>query len=330
MFKKKALITGISGQDGSYLAEFLLVKGYEVYGLVKELPNKENKKIFFRIENVLPQITLFEGDITDFKKIQKIISELVPDEVYDLAAILDPLVSSDTERKILLNNLTGVHAILSSIKEHSPKTKLFFAASSLIFGNPTSFPQNEETPKEPITPYGIAKVVGCNLVKMYREVYGVFACYGILYNHESPRRDSKFLPKKISEAAVKIKLGLQSELKLGDLDAVRDWGYAKDYVEAMWLMLQQDKPDDYVIGTGSSHTVRDILEVAFGELNLDWKKYVVIDNKFIRKRENIPLLANPQKVEKQLGWRAHTKFDDLIKILIKHDITGFTNGKQYE
>jgi GDPmannose 4,6-dehydratase len=317
---KKAFITGISGQDGSYLAEFLLVRGYEVYGLVKELPSKENKQKFFRIDGILPQITLFEGDVTDFKKIEKIIDELVPDEVYDLAAIVDPLVSPDTERKILLNNLTGVHAILSSIKEHSPKTKLFFAASSLIFGNPSSSPQNEETPKEPITPYGIAKLAGCNLVNMYRDVYGVFACCGILYNHESPRRDSKFLPKKISESAVRIKLGLQGELKLGDLDAIRDWGYAKDYVEAMWLMLQQDKPRDYVIGTGKPHSVRDILDVVFGELQLDWHKHVIVDGGFVRKRENFPLIADSQKIKKELGWQASTQFEELIRLMVGEDL----------
>ncbi len=322
---KKALITGITGQDGSYLAELLLEKGYEVHGLVKELPNSENHGSFFRIQHILSRIVLHKGNIIDEDCIQRLIHELAPDEIYDLAAIVDPLVSLATERKILWTNLSGIHNMLGAIKEYSPKTRLFFASSSLIFGNPMVSPQDEYALKEPITPYGIAKAAGCNLVKMYRDVYGVFACSGILYNHESPRRDSRFLPKKIIEAAVRIKKGLQQELKLGDLDAVRDWGFAGDYVEAMWLMLQQEKPEDYVIGTGTPHTVRDLLDLVFGELQLDWQKYVIIDSAFVRQREKHPLIADSSKAKNQLMWQARTQFNELIKMMVEYDMKTISN-----
>ncbi|MDP3015303.1 MAG: GDP-mannose 4,6-dehydratase [bacterium] len=317
---KKALITGIAGQDGSYLAEFLLEKGYEVHGLVLELPNENNLQDFFRINHIFPQIILHQGDITDTKRIREVIAEVKPDEIYDLAAIVDTLVSFDTEFNILHNNMSGVHNILGAIKEYTPKAKFYFASSSLVFGNPAVSPQDENTPKNPITPYGIAKTAGCNLVEMYREAYGIFACFGILFNHESPRRDSKFLPRKIIQAAARIKKGLQQELKLGDLDAMRDWGFAGDYVEAMWLMLQADKPDDYVIGTGEIHSVKDILDIAFKEVGLDWGKYVVVSDEFFRKEGDIPMVADISKIKNKLNWQPKTKIEELIKMMVREDI----------
>lgn len=317
---KKALITGIAGQDGSYLAELLLKKGYEVHGLIAELPDGNNSRSFFRIQNILSQISLHRGNVTDTSCIKDVVRLLIPDEIYDLAAIVDPLVSLDTEKKILSNNLEGIHNILGAVKEFSPNSKVFFASSSLIFGNPTVSPQDENTPKEPSTPYGIAKTAGSSLVNMYRDSHGVFACSGILYNHESPRRDSKFLPKKIVEAAVRIASGAEKELRLGNLDAVRDWGYAGDFVEAMWLMLQQGKAEDYVIGTGIAHTVKDILSIAFGHVNLKWEDYVVVDDKFVRAKEDNPLIANSQKAKNQLGWVARTKFNELIRKMVEHEL----------
>ena len=317
---KKALITGITGQDGSYLAELLLEKGYEVHGLVTKLPIIENLSRFFRIQNILPKIILHEGDITNEPRISDLIHELLPDEIYDLAAIVDPLVSHDTERKILWNNISGIHNLLGAINAHSPTTKLFFASSSLVFGSPDVSPQDESTAKRPITPYGIAKSAGCGLVEMYRKSYGIFACYGILYNHESTRRDLKFLPRKITEGAARISAGLQEKLSLGDIDAVRDWGFAGDYVEAMWLMLQQDIPDDYVIGTGKQHTVRELLEIAFKTLGLEWQKYVIVDKIFMRQREKYPLIANNAKAQIQLGWCPKIDFEELIAGMVKEDI----------
>ena len=318
---KKAFITGISGQDGSYLAELLIDKNYEVHGLVRKLPSGENLESFFRIKHILTKIFLHEGDITDESSISRIIREIKPDEIYCLAAVADPLVSPLTERNILWNNINGTYIVLCAIREYSSKTKLFFASSGLIFGNPNSSPQDESTAKEPITPYGIAKAAGFNLVRMFREAYGIFACSGILYNHESPRRDVRFLPKKITKAAAHIKKGLQKELRLGDIEAVRDWGFAGDYVEAMWLMLQQPNPEDYVIGTGNPHTVRDILEIAFCAVQLDWRNYVVVDPDLVRPRENLPVVANPLKAKEKLGWRARTEFDELIKLMVLEDLS---------
>lgn len=317
---KKALITGIAGQDGSYLAEFLLEKGYEVHGLVRKLPSENNSQIFFRIRHILTRLSLHEGDVLDRERVREIIAAVKPDEVYDLAAMVDTLVSLDTEFRILHDNISSVHNALSAIKECAPDTKFYFASSSLVFGNPDVSPQDENTPKNPITPYGIAKTAGCNLVRMYREMYGMFACSGILYNHESPRRDFKFLPRKITRAATRIKKGEQQELNLGDLDAVRDWGFAGDYIRSMWLMLQQDTPDDYVIGTGEAHSVRDLLDLAFGFVELDWKKYVKVETSLLRPRESHALVANSRKAKEKLGWNPSVAFADLIRMMTEADM----------
>ena len=218
----------------------------------------------------------------------------------------------------------GIQNILIAVHSHSAHTRVFFASSSLVYGNPLISPQNEMVCMNPISPYGVAKAAGSHLVRIYRESHGIFACSGILYNHESPRRDSRFLPKKIVEAAIRIKKGLQKELKLGDLDAVRDWGFAGDFVEAMWLMLQQERPVDYVIGTGIPYTVRDILNIVFEALELDWQKYVVVDNLLVRPKEKFPLVADPKKARIELGWVAHTQLDDLIAMMIEHDMKTIT------
>lgn len=317
---KKVLITGIAGQDGSYLAELLLEKKYEVHGLVRGVIDENDFNNYFRIRHIAPQIIFHRGDETDGIFVAQLVSELKPDEIYDLAAMVDTSVSVHNEREILLSNILGINNLLRAIKEHSRSTKLFFASSSLIYANSSVSPQDEHAPKEPNSPYGIAKTAGTHMVAMYREMHGLFACSGILYNHESPRRDPKFLPKKITLAAARIKNGIQNELHLGDIDAVRDWGFAGDYVEAMWLMMQQDKPEDFVIGTGIPHSVRDLLDVAFGVLQLDWRNHVLIDPAFIRPREKYPLIANPRKAYERLDWAPRTAFKELIETMVLFDV----------
>jgi len=313
---KTALITGVAGQDGSYLAEFLLSKKYEVYGIDFNFQEKTNSNI----AKIKEKIHIYECDVTDKEKVSQVIEEILPDEIYHLAGIANPLVSPETESAVLYGNINGLYNILSAARKFSPKAHIFFAGSSLIFGKPAVSPQDENTPINPNTPYGIAKAAGYFLVKLYRESYGIFVCTGILYNHESLRRNPEFLPKKITQTAAKIKKGLVKELRLGDLRAIRDWGYAGDYVEAMWLMLQAKTSDDYVVGTGKGHTVENILEIAFGELGLNWRNYVIIDPSLVRTLEQIPLIANPRKIGDVLGWKAKTEFKDLIVSMVRNDL----------
>ena len=312
---KKALITGIAGQDGSYLAEFLLEKGYEVHGTTREKYDD-----VWRIENIKEKIKIYECDITDEERIIELVKLIVPDEIYHLASIVDTRVIFEEEKNIFKINFESVHFLLRAIKSYSEKSKFFLAGSSLMFGNVKKSPQNENAHFRPNNPYGIAKTAGFYLVKMYRDNYGIFACSGILYNHESPRRDLNFLPRKITQAAAKIKLGKEKKLVLGNLEAKRDWGFAGDYVEAMWLMLQADKPDDYVIGTGEIHSVKDILNIAFKEVELDWRDYVVISRDFFRKEENAPMVADISKIKKELKWQPKTSFEELIKIMVESDL----------
>lgn len=313
---KKVLITGIAGQDGSYLAEFLLNKKYEVYGLEPSILAEK----FFRVANIKDKLHIYECDVINKEEITKIIKNILPDEIYHLAAIVDTHISSEAKFTILHDNFRGMHNVLSAAKEFSPNTRLFFAGSSVIFGRPMVSPQDENTPINPNSPYGISKAAGYFLTKLYRESYGMFACTGILYNHESSRRSPEFLPKKITQSTAKIKKGLLKELHLGDLGAIRDWGYAGDYVEAMWLMLQAENPDDYVIGTGKAHTVEDILEIAFNEVGLNWKDYVVSDSGFVRAREQNPFIANPRKINDILKWKAKTEFKDIIISMVRSDL----------
>jgi len=285
--KKIALITGITGQDGSYLAEFLLDKDYEVHGLVRRVASKDQFERFSRINHLLKgkKITIHYGDVTDYLTLWRLIAKLQPEEIYHLAAQGQVKISFESE----------------------------------MFGQAKTWPQDEDTPFNPVSPYGISKTAGFYLTKMYREAYGIFACSGILFNHESPRRGFEFVTRKITLAAAKIKLGLEKELRLGNLEVKRDWGFAGDYVEAMWLMLQQDKPDDFVIGTGENHSVKEFIESAFGFLDLDWNKYVIIDKDLYRPLEVYTLLANPNKAIKILGWQPQVKFEDLVKMMVKSD-----------
>ena len=312
---KKSLITGITGQDGSYLAEFLLEKGYEVHGTIYGKSNDN-----WRIKNIQEKIKIYECDVKNEKKINELVKLIVPDEIYHLASVVETRVIFTEEENILKTNFDSTLFFLRAIKLYSPKSKIFFAGSSLMFGDVQESPQNENTSFRPNTPYGVAKTAGFYFVKMYREDYDIFACTGILYNHESPRRDFNFLPRKITQAAAKIKFGEESKLILGNIEAKRDWGFAGDYVEAMWLMLQAEKPDDYVIGTGEIHSVKDVLDIAFEEVGLDWRKYVVVSDEFFRKEGNVSMVADISKIKSKLGWQPKIKFEELIKMMAQEDI----------
>jgi len=313
---KCALITGITGQDGSYLAELLLEKGYKVYGMVRR-SSTENLE---RIEHIKEKIELIQGDLLDQLSIIKIMEEAQPDEVYNLAA--QSFVPTSWTKPILTSefNALGTTRVLEAIKQVNPKIKFYQASSSEMFGKVVESPQNEKTPFYPRSPYAVSKVYAHSITVNYRESYWMFCCSGILFNHESPRRGKEFVTRKITDGAARVKLGMQNELLLGNLEARRDWGYAGDYVEAMWLMLQQDEPDDYVIGTGVSHTVNDILKIAFESLGIDWQKYVRIDSKLYRPAEVQTLCADASKAKKKLSWYPKTSFEDLIKMMVDSDL----------
>jgi len=313
---KKALITGIAGQDGSYLSELLLAKDYEVHGLVRESGGKDGS---WRISRILDKLIIHSGDVSDYGTVKKLIAEVKPDEIYHLATKHDLPNSLENYLAIRATNLDSTYFFLSSIKEFSPNSKFFFASSSRVFGDAKTSPQNEETPMSPDSLYGISKVAASAVVRMYREREGIFACSGILFNHESPRRGQEFLSRKISKTVAEIKNGLSYELRLGNLDAVRDWGFAGDFVEAMWLMLQQGVPEDYVIGTGETHSVKDFLDVAFGIVNLDWRKYVKVDEALLRPTES-ELRADISKAKRKLRWTPKIKFEELVQMIVAVDI----------
>ena len=317
---KKALITGITGQDGSYLSEFLLKKGYKVYGLVRRVALEDEAHRLWRLRSIRNKINLLAASLESYASIVKIIQKIKPNEIYHLGAQSFVDYSFKDEFSTLNTNINGTHYLLSAIKEFSPKTKFYFAGSSEMFGKVKKTPQNENTPFHPRSAYGISKVTGYDLTRNYREAYGLFCCTGILFNHESPRRGFEFVTRKISHSAAKIKLGLQRELKLGNLSALRDWGHAKDYVEAMWLMLQQRKPDDFVIGTGKQYSVRDFAKIAFSIVGLNYKKYIKIDKNLFRPAEVTTLLANPSKAKKTLKWRQKISFKQLVKEMVESDI----------
>ena len=314
---KTAIITGITGQDGSYLAELLIKKKYKVYGLIRV--NKDKNR-FWRIDAVKNKIKLLNTDINNYDKISKIIKDIKPDEFYHLAAQSFINYNFEDEFFRLNPNINGTHYILSALKDYSPKTKFYFAASSEIFGNTTSNSQNENTPFNPRSAYGISKVTGFLLTKNYREAYGLFSCSGILFNHESSRRSGSFVTKKIIKGLIDIKKGNIKHLRLGNLNAKRDWGHAKDYVIAMWKMLQQKQAGDFVIGTGKLHSVKDFLQIASEKLDLDYKKYIIIDKKYWRKNDKFLLKANPSKAHKKLKWKPKTKFRELINDMIKSEL----------
>ena len=313
---KKALITGVTGQDGSYLAEFLLGKGYKVLGMVRRTSTVN----FDRITHIQNDIELVQGDLLDQVSLISILKEHHPDEVYNLAA--QSFVPTSFEQPVLTGECTalGVTRVLDAIRLVDKNTKFYQASSSEMFGKVREVPQNENTPFYPRSPYGAAKVYGHWITVNYRESYGLFACSGILFNHESPRRGLEFVTHKVTHGAAKIKLGLANKLRLGNLEAQRDWGYAGDYVKAMWLMLQQDEPDNYVIATGKTHSVRDLCDVAFGCLGLDYRDYVVSDSKFYRLAEVDQLVGDASKARKVLGWEPRVSFEELIRMMVDADL----------
>ena len=320
---KKALITGITGQDGSYLAELLLEKGYEVHGLVRRASTFNTGRVYHLYKDYhLNEVRLFlhYGYISDSTNLVKLLYRLKPDEIYHLAAQSHVRVSFDMPE--YTGDVTGIGTIriLEAIKETGINSKFYQASSSEMFGKVAEVPQTEKTRFYPCSPYGCSKVYSYWTTVNYREGYNLFACNGILFNHESPRRGETFVSRKITRAVAHIKHGLQNKLYLGNLEAKRDWGYAKEYVEAMWLMLQQEEPDDYVIATGKSHTVREFLELAFDYAELDWKKYVEIDPKYFRPVEVEYLLGDPSKAKQQLGWEPKTSLKDLVKLMIDADM----------
>ena len=318
---KVALITGITGQDGSYLAELLLSKGYEVHGIVRRVALEDENHRLWRIRKILNDVTLHSGSLESYASLFNIIQKIKPDEVYHLAAQSYVGYSFEDEFSTLNININGTHYLLSAVKEFTAsKIKFYFAGSSEMFGKTKEFPQNENTTFNPRSSYGISKVTGYYLTKNYREAYKLYASNGILFNHESPRRGFEFVTRKITHAVAKIKKGLQKKLKLGNLKAKRDWGHAKDYVEAMWLMLQQNNPDDFVIGTGNEHTVEDFANKAFSHVGLNYKDHVVIDKELIRPAEVDTLLANFDKAKKILKWKPKILFDDLVVNMVEHDL----------
>ncbi len=313
---KKALITGITGQDGSYLAEFLLGQGYEVAGMVR----RSSTVNFGRIEHIQDHIKLVHGDLLDQTSLIDIMREQQPDEIYNLAA--QSFVPVSWKQPVLTGEFTalGVTRMLEAVRSVAPEARFYQASSSEMFGMVREVPQNEKTPFHPRSPYGVAKVYGHWITVNYRESYGLFACSGILFNHESPRRGLEFVTRKVTYGAAQVKLGLAHELRLGNLDARRDWGYAGDYVKAMWQILQQDQPDDYVVGTGETHSVRELCQVAFGHLDLDWQEYVVVDPEFYRPAEVDLLVSDPTKAREMLRWEPEVSFEGLIQMMVDADL----------
>jgi GDPmannose 4,6-dehydratase len=313
---KRALITGITGQDGSYLADFLLTKGYNVYGMVR----RSSLEKFERLQHIRDKVTIVQADLLDQLSIIKVLEESQPDEVYNLAAM--SFVPTSWVQPVLTAEFTavGVTRMLEGIRQVNNKIKFYQASSSEMFGKVQETPQNEKTPFYPRSPYGVAKVYGHWITVNYRESYDIYGVSGMLFNHESPRRGLEFVTRKISHGVARIHLGMDKELRLGNLDASRDWGFAGDYVRAMWLMLQQEKADDYVIASGKSHSVKEFVESAFAIVGLDWKKFVVKDPKFMRPAEVDHLVGNAAKAKKVLGWEASVDFKGLVKMMVEADI----------
>jgi len=312
----RALITGITGQDGSYLAELLLAKGYEVFGVVRRTSHHS----YERIDHLLDRVTILPADLLDQHSLTVVLKETEPDEVYNLAA--QSYVPTSWTQPVLTGEFTalGVTRLLEAVRLAWPRARFYQASSSEMFGRVVETPQRESTPFYPRSPYGVAKVYGHWITVNYRESYGLYAVSGILFNHESPRRGIEFVTRKVTDAAARIKLGLASELRLGNLDARRDWGYAGDYVEAMWRMLQSPEPLDYVIGTGETHSVRELVEIAFGRLGLDYAPYVKLDPRFVRPAEVDLLQADPGRAKRELGWSPTLDFKGLIHLMVDADL----------
>ncbi len=320
--EKRALITGITGQDGSYLAELLLDKGYQVHGIVR----RSSLERFDRIEHILDRLQLLQGDLTDQSSLDEAVRRVQPDEVYNLAA--QSFVPTSWNQPVLTGDVTGlgVTRMLEAIRKSKPDAKFYQASSSEMFGKVRETPQNERTPFYPRSPYGVSKVYGHMITVNYRESYGLFACSGMLFNHESPRRGLEFVTRKITYEVAKIKLGLAKVLKLGNLSAKRDWGFTGDYVDAMWRMLQQDQPDDYVVATGISHTVQDIVDVAFAVVGLPSNDYVVVDSGLLRPVDVDVLVGDASKARRVLGWAPRVSFEALIEMMVRADLQRLSSG----
>lgn len=313
---KTALITGITGQDGSYLAEHLLEKGYRVVGMTR----RTSTDVHERIQHIVDDIEFVSGDLLDQTSMTAIVERVQPDEIYNLAA--QSFVPTSWDQPVLTGEFTGlgVTRILEAVRHTNPKTRFYQASSSEMFGKVQAVPQNEDTPFYPRSPYGVAKLYGHWITVNYRESYDIFACSGILFNHEGPRRGREFVTRKITDGVARIKLGVANELRLGNLAARRDWGFAGDYVRAMWLMLQQDAPDDYVIATGQTHSVEEFVRIAFGVAGLDWEQHVVVDPAYFRPAEVDLLIGDPTKAYRKLGWEPEVSFERLVEMMVEADI----------
>ncbi|MFC1586818.1 GDP-mannose 4,6-dehydratase [Planctomycetota bacterium] len=318
---KRALVTGITGQDGSYLAEFLLDHGYEVHGMVR----RASTDSYERLVHILDKITLHSGDLLDQLSMAKILEEVAPDEVYNLAA--QSFVPTSWRQPMLTGEFTalGVTRLLEALRHVNKDIRYYQASSSEMYGKVQQTPQDEKTPFYPRSPYGVAKVYGHFITVNYRESYDMFATSGILFNHESPRRGLEFVTRKVTDAVARIKLGMQEELRIGNLDAERDWGFAGDYVQAMWMMLQQDEPEDFVIATGIQHSVRDLVKIAFDCVDLDWEQYTKVDQRFFRPAEVHTLLGNAGKAKAKLNWQAETTFEELVQMMVEADLKRYRN-----
>lgn len=323
----RALITGITGQDGSYLAELLLEKGYEVHGIIRRVAIEDPEHRLWRILHIKDRLHLHAASLESLPSIYRVFQTVKPDECYHLAAQSFVTYSFEDEFSTLNANINGTHHVLSAVRDCAPTCRFYFAASSEMFGKVAEVPQTERTPFHPRSAYGISKVAGFHLTRNYREAYNIQASSGILYNHESPRRGFEFVTRKITSHAARIKLGLAKELCLGNLDAKRDWGHARDYVRAMWLMLQQDKPDDYVIATGEQHSVREFAEVAFSHLSLNYQDYVVVDPQLLRPADVETLLGNAGQAKKHLGWTHRASFSELVREMVEADLRFFSHAR---
>lgn len=317
---KKALISGITGQDGSYLAKWLLFMGYEVHGIDRRVAVENARHRYSRINDIFDKITLHSGTVQNYARMYEIINEVKPDEIYHLAAQSFVGTSFEDEFSVIDINEVGTVNVLNIMRKIVPESRFYFAGSSEMFGKVVETPQNELTPFRPRSPYGISKCAGYYYTKLYREAYDMFCCSGMLFNHESEKRGLEFVTRKITNTVARIKLGKAVELRLGNLDARRDWGYSPDYVEAMWLMLQQEKPDDYVIATGDTHSVREFCDIAFSSVGLNYKDYVIVDPKFYRPCEVDVLTGDATKAKEKLGWVPTTSFKELVSRMVEHDL----------
>ena len=327
---KRALITGITGQDGSYLAEYLLEKGYEVHGIIRRVAMEDPEHRLWRLLHIRDRLHLHAASMESLPSIYRVFNSIVPDECYHLAAQSFVAYSFEDEFSTLNANINGTHHVLVALRDCAPRCRFYFAASSEMFGKADKVPQNEDTTFYPRSAYGISKVAGYHLTRNYREAYSLFACSGILYNHESPRRGFEFVTRKITSHAARIKLGMANELRLGNLEARRDWGHARDYVRAIWLMLQQNSPQDYVVATGEQHSVREFAEAAFSRLGFDYREYVRVDKEFLRPADVETLLGDASRAKSQLGWSCSVSFHDLVNEMVDADLHVLKTGERFK